>query len=388
MAKATSMRIAVLTGWHFRKVHSVYSVSSTHYLYIDYLSHKFKQVYLISPVEHTEKNIKTSQFQTLHFPNVKLIELPFFRSYKQSILKFPYFFKAIKQISTKVDLFYCRVPDPFAWLPAFFLKKPVIMHYVGDALEALWAKKQLSYLNRIFQSLVFLPEFILTLMASAKSRTFTNGHHIANKLSFFKISATAVISSTLGEQDFCNRQFKPTKCVKLIYVGYLRAAKGVSTLISMAKILKERQINFELTIIGSGEIENQLKDIVADYKLTDSIQFLGHVDNRKQLNKHYRDNDIFLFPSLSEGSPRVVLEAMANSLSVISTSVGSLPYIFSNNKDISFAEPESGESFANEVENQLKHVEETNQQVQQAFNKVKSKYTIDSFLGKIFSNET
>ena len=44
-----------------------------------------------------------------------------------------------------------------------------------------------------------------------------------------------------------------------------------------------------------------------------------------ELNRHYDEADVFVFPSLSEGSPRVVLEGLAHGLPMISTEVGSVP---------------------------------------------------------------
>ena len=79
------------------------------------------------------------------------------------------------------------------------------------------------------------------------------------------------------------------------------------------------------------------KQIILENKIY-NVTFLGHVDNRIQLNEILRNNDIFCFASLSEGSPRVILEAMANVINIVSTAVGSLPTIFENEKDILFAD--------------------------------------------------
>ena len=47
----------------------------------------------------------------------------------------------------------------------------------------------------------------------------------------------------------------------------------------------------------------------------------------------YREHDIFILPSYSEGLPQVILEAMANGCLVLSTSVGSVPYIIQHGKN-------------------------------------------------------
>ncbi|WP_155486568.1 glycosyltransferase family 4 protein, partial [Vibrio campbellii] len=52
------------------------------------------------------------------------------------------------------------------------------------------------------------------------------------------------------------------------------------------------------------------------------------------LTYHYRRSDIFVFPSLSEGSPRVVVEAMAHGLPVIATDTGNTKYLLENDRGI------------------------------------------------------
>jgi glycosyltransferase involved in cell wall biosynthesis len=58
---------------------------------------------------------------------------------------------------------------------------------------------------------------------------------------------------------------------------------------------------------------------------------LGFIEFGDQLLSIYRENDFFLFPSYSEGLPQVILEAMANGCFVISTNVGSIPFIIKDN---------------------------------------------------------
>jgi len=72
------------------------------------------------------------------------------------------------------------------------------------------------------------------------------------------------------------------------------------------------------------------------------------VDDREALRKIYNSADMFVFMSSSEGSPRVVVEAMASSLLVISTRVGSLPSVFGHGQELVFVD-NSAESLANAI---------------------------------------
>ncbi len=76
--------------------------------------------------------------------------------------------------------------------------------------------------------------------------------------------------------------------------------------------------NTVLHIIGDGELNSELHQIVNDRNLSDNIKFLGLRNNVHSLIKHW---DIFILPSLWEGLPTVVMEAMIAEVPVIATEI-------------------------------------------------------------------
>ena len=96
------------------------------------------------------------------------------------------------------------------------------------------------------------------------------------------------------------------------------------------------------------------------------------------------NHDIFCFASLSEGSPRVVIEAMANGLNVASTPVGSLPHIFFDNKDIVYFDLNNSKMLYEKV---LYLINNNNASLirESAYKKVKE-YTVENFYKEIFNN--
>ena len=76
----------------------------------------------------------------------------------------------------------------------------------------------------------------------------------------------------------------------------------------------------------------KLKDIAKKLGLDNSISFFGEVGFGPDLFKIYNSSDLFVLPSMTEGSPRVILEAMAFKIPVISTTVGNIPFLLSNKK--------------------------------------------------------
>ena len=77
-------------------------------------------------------------------------------------------------------------------------------------------------------------------------------------------------------------------------MGYLRKAKGVETLIGAFELVKLKYPGAEFSIIGSGEFEADLKNLIQT-KNIQGVNFLGHIDNREYLNEVLRNHDIFWF---------------------------------------------------------------------------------------------
>jgi len=125
---------------------------------LEYVSQKFDHIYLIAPV-NSEYPGQLIDFKEINFNNISIIKLPYYDSYKGAIPFVLEFYKKIKLISDKTDLFYCRVPDPFSWLPTLIFRKKAIMHYVGDAIQVILTNREFSLLKKILYLSLFSPEF-------------------------------------------------------------------------------------------------------------------------------------------------------------------------------------------------------------------------------------
>ncbi len=120
------------------------------------------------------------------------------------------------------------------------------------------------------------------------------------------------------------------KCI-IGTVGRMAAVKDQLTLIKAVEDLitetpKLRQ-DIRLVLIGDGELYPVIKKYIADHSLENNIELLGAREDVAQL---LHDFDIFVLPSLAEGIPLTILEAMATALPVISTEVGGVPELIEN----------------------------------------------------------
>ena len=104
---------------------------------------------------------------------------------------------------------------------------------------------------------------------------------------------------------------------QLISVGNLIELKGHHLIIEALKNLPDT----ELTIVGEGPMEGQLKQLAIDYDVADRVNFVGY-KTHQELVKLYNQADALVLASSREGMPNVLLEAMACGTPVISSSVG------------------------------------------------------------------
>jgi glycosyltransferase involved in cell wall biosynthesis len=111
----------------------------------------------------------------------------------------------------------------------------------------------------------------------------------------------------------------------VLYVGRLEPEKGPLNVLKVAEILKD--VNF--VIVGYGSLELEIRKIINEKKIA-NVELLGLVDH-SELPKLYREADIFLLPSYSEGLPVVMIEAMTSELPVIVSNVGAVNEVLQGN---------------------------------------------------------
>ena len=109
--------------------------------------------------------------------------------------------------------------------------------------------------------------------------------------------------------------------VKILTVGRLIPRKGFDCLIrSLPKVMKIAKRDLCVEIVGDGPLRAELIRLAEQFQVARKLIFAGTVPY-EQLAEKYQQADVFVLPSLAEGMPLVVLEAMASGLPIIATGV-------------------------------------------------------------------
>lgn len=132
----------------------------------------------------------------------------------------------------------------------------------------------------------------------------------------------------------------------ILYVGRFHPIKGSTYLIDAVKNINDK--NKKLLLIGRGEERNYLEELVKKFKIENIVTFVGRIPN-KEVFEYMVASDVLVLPSLSEGFPNVILEAMASGLPIVATKVGGLPEIVNIGENGFLVEPKNSEQIAEKI---------------------------------------
>jgi len=107
-------------------------------------------------------------------------------------------------------------------------------------------------------------------------------------------------------------------------VGRLAVEKSFDTLIDALPKLIESDFNTALVIFGAGSEEHRLREKIRLLGLNEHVLLFGFVES---LSSYFSLFDVFVMPSITEGTPIALLEAMQAKLPCVVTSVGGMPYM-------------------------------------------------------------
>ncbi len=125
-----------------------------------------------------------------------------------------------------------------------------------------------------------------------------------------------------------NNLMKWKRSASILWVARLIELKHPEVPIYIAKRLKDEGYQFELNMIGSGELEDYLKRLISKNNLKDNVRMLGSM-SPEDVREHMQLSQIFLFTSdRNEGWGAVLNEAMNSGCAVVAShAIGSVPYL-------------------------------------------------------------
>jgi len=210
------------------------------------------------------------------------------------------------------DLAHAFFGFPTGWLCYRTVDKlPYLISLRGSDVPGEHARFKLDYkiLGPVFKAIWKKAAALVTPSEGLKNRA----------LKFLPSVAIDVIPNGADLE-----RFKPAETdnksdtLRLLTVGRLSVTKRVEILIDAIEIMHSKGCEVRFTIVGGGQMLQNLKQIALKKNLADIIEITGRID-AEDMPQVYRQNDIFISASMQEGMSNAMLEAMASGLPIVTT---------------------------------------------------------------------
>jgi len=317
--------------------------------YVDSLAPYFDEIVLSVPV------FPKPRFggARIHATNVKLEPLPYFPGPRQFYPQLLTVWFRLRRWVDRCDVIHLRVPSPaaiFAFRIARAKKKPVFLLVVGDYKALLPHLGYRGIKKALFAKYVAFEERALRTMTGSVL-TFVNGAALREKHELQGARVHETKTSTLTLDDIWDRT---TACegprIRLLTVSRVDPRKGLGVLPAVVSALTQAGHDASADVVGPIVGQNgdyELQSMLIDAKrlgVAERFTYRGPIA-LDHLIRLYRDFDVFVLPTKpGEGIPRVLLEAMANGLPVVTTAVAGITSLVTHQQNGLLVPDRSAES--------------------------------------------
>jgi glycosyltransferase involved in cell wall biosynthesis len=164
---------------------------------------------------------------------------------------------------------------------------------------------------------------------------------------------------------------KPTL---LLSVGRLVETKGHRYLIEALSLLKADYPQVRLDILGDGPLKSSLTHLLKKLDLQDRVRFRSPV-NYEEMPKIYTEYDLFVMPSIFEGLPVSLIEAMASRLPIVATNIPGIAGIV-DDRSATLSPSQNAQDLADKLRWAFEHTSDILQKAESAF-QIAKKYNWD-----------
>ena len=293
-------------------------------LFIDSIAKYYEEIILLlhKPNDKQKEIIKYK----LKANNIKLVSLSTHSSIPIRYILAPFFINKLIKLSNKVDNLLLRASTPYLPFIYLFWRKSTTLLFVSDA------NKGLDELNQNYLKLVLIKIWAyfnnkFELRFAKNSKVIVNSYTLLEKFRKIKKDINLISTTTIEEKEiFYRKDTCLSSPYKLLFSGRISINKGILDLIMAVNILRKNGTKVNLNIVGffdDDRLKDELKSFINKLNLNPFISYKGFFNSGNQLLKWYRNADIFIMPTRSkgEGFPRVIWEAMASSLPVLTSNL-------------------------------------------------------------------
>jgi len=236
-------------------------------------------------------------------------------------------------------------------IAAFLARVPIII----SSVRVMGGEK--DYYHRIEKVTSFMVDHYVTVSDSVKEHLIHKANILPGKITTIYNGVSPNGKKSRGECSASGHFGLGPHDRVVLSVGRLHRQKGYDCLIRATATVKREVSTVKVLIVGEGEGENDLKNLVKSLDLSKEVIFTGLC---LDVGKLYNFTSLFVLPSLWEGMPNAVLEAMAAAKPVVATRVGGVPELVVDGETGILVPPENPEALARAIADLLQNREQAN----------------------------
>jgi glycosyltransferase involved in cell wall biosynthesis len=230
-----------------------------------------------------------------------------------------------------------RVPEGEKRGIAFFVAREFYMQaekvIVKKAMFCLSAGKRLAASKVGLNPRSF--ETIPMVQFQSKDNLMESGHLVLNE-----------------EKESPHYKNKCDNVLHILSVGNVDERKGTIYLLMALPHLLSKGFDVKVTLVGAIDetYRSHLVEEMTRYETNDRVHFAGYVNDVEHLQKFYNEADVFVLPTLGEGFPRVLYEAMMSGLPVVASDIDSIRENTHGSEAVSLVTPKDPKAIAEAVQ--------------------------------------
>ena len=287
----------------------------------------YSAVTVVARVEAVERHVES--WREVEGPRVTVACMPFYSDANQFAMRSSATRAALRTLFTVPTAVILRMPSDLARCACEVLERlgrDYALDLAGDPHERL-APGIVNIQGRaLFRQIFTRSQRRMCLRAigvSYVAQTLANSYPTRAGVLNLVCSDVRLEGHWLRAQP---RRHKARKHVNLLTVANLsQTYKGIDILLQAALFCLQRELDFSLTIVGSGRHREELEHSALQLGLAGHVTFAGAIPWGPELIAQFDRADLFVLPSRVEVMPRALLEAMARGLPAIATRVGAVP---------------------------------------------------------------
>lgn len=273
-------------------------------------------------------------YKKVNGKNIKVNPIMNYKKISDGILKKKVIIKEIEKVIEGKDVVIIRLPSMIGNLACGVCKKKKIK-YLIEMVACAWDgyNNHVNIAGKIIAPYMFFqtrkrvknaPKVLYVTEKFLQKRYPTKGYQIACSDVILQKQEDKILQNRLLKID--NMKINKVNLCTVANVGL--KYKGHKYVFKALRLINNRtNIKFEYYLAGNGD-NSKLKKLAKKYNIEENVKFLGSI-NHDKVFELFDKIDIYIQPSLQEGLPRALLEAMSRACPCIGSTAGGIPELLS-----------------------------------------------------------